>query len=372
MKKANMTFNGAMRIWVACLILGSMASTSSAAELSCWASNLGQDKVIIMIQTDYSVCPPPLGSGTVYHVEKTNNRSTINGCLYNGHYPSGYTFVQSGGLECGAGSRGTWYLNRDPTGYDFTASTPVNVTYSGSAATTDPDGDTLQYSSPFNTVTVDRYTGNFNYTPPQDFEQTEQIWIYAEDGKGGLAYIFISVTVGDSTGQNQAPVFPTFTTTTTQGQIVGIGLTANDPESDPVTIELETNELPSHGTLMSISGLQNVYHYTPELSYVGNDQFAAIARDNMGNFTRTVFSIVVEALDPSGDDDQDGMLNGFELNYGFDPYDSLDANIDSDADGFSNLSEHEAHSNPRDQQSTPDLMNLVSYLVPIVNFLLFD
>ena len=38
-------------------------------------------------------------------------------------------------------------------------------------------------------------------------------------------------------------------------------------------------------------------------------------------------------MDPNGDDDGDGMPNGWEIRYGLDPRDPSDAALDSDAEG---------------------------------------
>lgn len=54
-----------------------------------------------------------------------------------------------------------------------------------------------------------------------------------------------------------------------------------------------------------------------------------------------------EAIDPSSDDDGDGMPNGWEVRNGFDPRDPVDADLDSDGDGVSNLQECRLGRNPR-------------------------
>ena len=54
-----------------------------------------------------------------------------------------------------------------------------------------------------------------------------------------------------------------------------------------------------------------------------------------------------EAIDPSSDDDGDGMPNGWEVENGFDPRDAVDAALDSDGDGMSNLQECRLGCNPR-------------------------
>lgn len=59
-------------------------------------------------------------------------------------------------------------------------------------------------------------------------------------------------------------------------------------------------------------------------------------------------------INPFDDGDDDGMLNGFELHFGFDLANAADAEIDSDGDGFSNLTEHDADSDPTDMYDYPN------------------
>lgn len=60
------------------------------------------------------------------------------------------------------------------------------------------------------------------------------------------------------------------------------------------------------------------------------------------------------------DTDRDGMPNEWELQYGFNPNDAKDAALDADGDGFTNLEEYEAKTDPRDPKSHPDYLDFVS------------
>lgn len=61
---------------------------------------------------------------------------------------------------------------------------------------------------------------------------------------------------------------------------------------------------------------------------------------------------------PSGpiDTDMDGMPDEWEILHGFDPNDPADADKDADGDGFTNLEEFKAGTNPRDPKSHPDVI----------------
>jgi hypothetical protein len=60
------------------------------------------------------------------------------------------------------------------------------------------------------------------------------------------------------------------------------------------------------------------------------------------------------------DSDRDGLPNEWELQYGFNPNDAKDAMLDTDGDGFTNLEEYEAKTDPRDPKSHPDYLDFVS------------
>lgn len=60
------------------------------------------------------------------------------------------------------------------------------------------------------------------------------------------------------------------------------------------------------------------------------------------------------------DSDHDGMPNDWEKKYGFNPNDAKDALLDSDKDGFTNLEEFQAKTDPKDSKSHPDYLDYVT------------
>lgn len=58
------------------------------------------------------------------------------------------------------------------------------------------------------------------------------------------------------------------------------------------------------------------------------------------------------APDPLGDEDGDGMPNGWEEEHALDPEDASDAGDDEDGDGMSNYEEYRAGTDPRDRRSS--------------------
>ncbi len=78
----------------------------------------------------------------------------------------------------------------------------------------------------------------------------------------------------------------------------------------------------------------------------GGYSLTARATDNR-NFVTTSAPVGINVL---ADTDLDGMPDVFETTYGFDPNNPSDAGLDSDGDGFTNLQEFLAGTNPRDSQ----------------------
>ncbi len=65
------------------------------------------------------------------------------------------------------------------------------------------------------------------------------------------------------------------------------------------------------------------------------------------------------------DDDNDGIPDTWEVQYGLDPFNSNDALLDNDGDGISNLDEYTQGTNPL-------VSNNVTAIIPIILELLLD
>ena len=78
------------------------------------------------------------------------------------------------------------------------------------------------------------------------------------------------------------------------------------------------------------------------------------------------------ATDPlKKDSDTDGIPDGWEITYGLDPLDSADAALDTDADGFNNVIEFYADTDPNDSGSVPTSNGWVSHDANAQNNALF-
>lgn len=122
---------------------------------------------------------------------------------------------------------------------------------------------------------------------------------------------------------------------------------------------------------MLISGFNKTYttFHTLVLSGLAPDTnyyYKVSSTDKKGNgptqsniYTFQTTKIGDEDFDGDGvpdsvdsDDDNDGMYDSWEVQYGLNPKDNTDANLDSDMDGYSNLLEFLSGSDPNDPDST--------------------
>ncbi len=70
------------------------------------------------------------------------------------------------------------------------------------------------------------------------------------------------------------------------------------------------------------------------------------------------YSIALSRMNPlKGDTDDDSMPDGWEVNYGFDPLDCVDAGRDADADGVTNLAEFTNKTDPRNADTDGDSLS---------------
>jgi hypothetical protein len=133
---------------------------------------------------------------------------------------------------------------------------------------------------------------------------------------------------------------------------------------DPVLTDLT---LSLNGTPESLSPEAVEWVVTLE---AGTNLIGIAATDEAGN-TGTGSVEVILDVDTDGDgtgnnydpdDDNDGMPDAWELTYNLDPLNLFDAGQDEDGDGFANLTEYTAGTEPRDPESYPAVDLTVKYI----------
>jgi len=154
------------------------------------------------------------------------------------------------------------------------------------------------------------------------------------------------------------------------------GLTATvwhllDPERTAITLDsaphglnltLDGSVVASPYTFAALVGYQ--YEVGAPNSISGNDLVMFNSWSDGGAQTHTVSAPAIPAtcvatydlvpLDPSGDQDGDGLLNGWEAQFGLDPFDPNDATLDTDGDGLDNLQEQSQGTDPTNADTDGD------------------
>jgi len=129
----------------------------------------------------------------------------------------------------------------------------------------------------------------------------------------------------------------TFTTIVNKPVIVAVLVNDSDVEGDPLSISL-LGQGASGSTALNPDG---TITYTPQPGFSGNDSFPYQVSDGLLTSNIANVTVTIEA-----DSDQDGMPDNWELQYGLDPFNASDAQLDLDGDGISNLNEYLQASDP--------------------------
>ena len=122
---------------------------------------------------------------------------------------------------------------------------------------------------------------------------------------------------------------------------------------------------------MTLDNDRYVYNHTYETT--GKYTFHIVVEDMLGNKNETTSKTFWITADID-DIDNDGMLDWWEEKYGFDRFDSADAEEDMDGDGYTNVEEHNIGTNPLIKASL--IQNMIYKLKEnwkyfIVSFLFF-
>jgi hypothetical protein len=137
---------------------------------------------------------------------------------------------------------------------------------------------------------------------------------------------------------NAAPIAIAQSVTLNENQTLTITLAGTDANGDSLTYNISIN--PSHGSFSN--GV-----YTPNPHFVGNDSFAFVANDGSVNSQPATVSITV-MLDTDGDniadvtdpdDDNDGFTDIDETTAGTDPLDATSKPLDTDGDNVSDVND---------------------------------
>lgn len=125
-----------------------------------------------------------------------------------------------------------------------------------------------------------------SYVPLKGFSGTDSFSYKATDGFLESAEAIINITILDA---NNPPTVRPLAVTTRVNQAANFSIDASDLDDDPITFELV--ELPKNGI---VSGASSNYVYTPNLDYLGKDEFSIRVSDGRDS---TVSKISIQTTD---------------------------------------------------------------------------
>ncbi|GGY69423.1 hypothetical protein GCM10011613_12200 [Cellvibrio zantedeschiae] len=201
----------------------------------------------------------------------------------------------NGGVSTSVINVGVTPVNDAPVTNNLSLSTAEDTPVSGQVLATDPDvGDILTYSiasfASHGNISLDPATGNFTYTPSNNFNGSDSFVVSVDDGKGGVSFSVVSVGVSPT---NDAPVAGNQSLSTAQNTPVNGAISATDPDADPLSYSVSGN--PSHGTLV-LNNATGTFTYTPSTGYSGSDSFVVTVSDGHGGTTTSTVNVGVNSV----------------------------------------------------------------------------
>lgn len=176
-------------------------------------------------------------------------------------------------------------VNDAPETADITLITDEDIAVNGQVTGADIDGDTLTFvvtTRPANgVVSLDPLTGQFTYTPLPQFHGNDSFEVAVDDGKGGIAYSAIDITVNHVIPPNQVPVALDDSFSMWEGGTLTLSVLANDSDADQDALTITALGTPQHGSVF-LDPQTGLPVYTPAAGFVGTDQFTYTVDDGKG------------------------------------------------------------------------------------------
>src|SRR5690606_34780341 len=185
-------------------------------------------------------------------------------------------------------------VNDAPTATGTPLTTGEDSPASGTIVGNDLDGDELTYTvgtPPANgTLVLDPESGEYTYTPNDDFNGDDSFTVIVDDGNGGTTTVNIPVTV---TPVNDPPTATGTPLTTDEDTPVNGTIVGEDVDGDELTYTVGTP--PTNGTLV-LDPETGEYTYTPNDDFNGDDSFTVIVDDGNGGTATVDVPVTVVAV----------------------------------------------------------------------------
>ena len=206
-------------------------------------------------------------------------------------------------------------VNDAPEIGDYTNSTPEDTPVSGQITGTDVDKDELTYTiktggNPSNGKVIVNSDGTYTYTPNKDYNGEDSFVVVVSDGNGGTAESTVTITI---TPVNDAPVTNNYSHTIKEDTSVDGKVVGTDIDGDTLTYSISGSQ-PNNGKVVVNS--DGNYTYTPNINYVGTDEFKVLVDDGKGGKAISTVSIIVtEANDAPTIDETSANFDPITGNY---------------------------------------------------------
>ncbi|MDD1827853.1 Ig-like domain-containing protein, partial [Photobacterium sp. ZSDE20] len=168
--------------------------------------------------------------------------------------------------------------NNSPVGDTVSFTTNEDTPINGTLSASDEDGDSLSFTKatdPSNGSVVVDESGNWTYTPNENYNGDDSFTVVVSDGQGGTDTITVNIGVAPV---NDAPVGNDVSVTTDEDTPVSGTLNATDADGDSLTFTKDTD--PSNGSV--VVDENGNWTYTPDENYNGSDSFTVVISDGEG------------------------------------------------------------------------------------------
>ncbi|MBI3878789.1 MAG: tandem-95 repeat protein [Verrucomicrobia bacterium] len=184
--------------------------------------------------------------------------------------------------------------------------------------------------------------GHVTYTPATNYFGADAFTFAVSDGSLTSAAATVSLTI---TNVNDPPVAGNLSLSVPANTNSTRTLAATDPDGDALTFALTS--APTNGLLTAFNATNGAFTYTPAHAFAGKDAFTFTVSDGVLTATGAVQLTVVAQTDAN----TNGIPDAWEDAYFGGRLAPEDPDADPDGDGFTNLQEYLADTNPRDPRS---------------------
>ncbi|MBF0450489.1 MAG: tandem-95 repeat protein [Candidatus Magnetomorum sp.] len=187
-------------------------------------------------------------------------------------------------------------VNATPVAHDQSSETmedePIVLTLTGQDADT---ADILSYAlntqPSLGTVTLSETTGRLEYTPNPDISGIDVFSFNVTDGIALSEPAFITIIIRSG---NDLPIAKPSTVTSLEDTPFSFGLSAIDPDGDPISYQLSSS--PAKGELILLNAESGECRYTPETNIDGQFYFQFVALDAFGSSEAASVTIVISPV----------------------------------------------------------------------------